>query len=497
MMGTNLSQGVVKTVTNIIPGGGLANGVTMQVAEITAFGCSKVKCVWGSWYGSAVPNDEIMPSNDWYLRAAIFDNANSVFLPFFFHGQRTQVMGQGALVVSDEVAWNCPANTYFGVETCGMTSGFDQQIPGYNPNYNTLLGLTFFPLGGYKGVDDLTLKSASLSANSASGAPAHQVLLGYFGSNGVPSLCAGGNSIPAGTGDAGANWGGGWAARLAWQCFTLPVTAANLTAPYCAYTCIARAGDTQENFLNENQNQRRLSIISMFTTYIDDLGTNNLSDSLATMKSNALAIALLITNLGVKCIGTTLLPKTTSTDNWTTTTNQTVTANETTRQGFNSWRRDTSSAGFVAQAIAQGCPANLIGIYDPAAWVEVNASNVFTHNGSYWHIPTDSAVYTGSVTSNGSTSGFDDSGLASATSGQYTGYAITITSGPNAGLNSCIVGNVTSTGQVVIGAQASAFTNGNTYSLWDKNGVWTIDGTHPTSAGHAQIASNLLAAVII
>jgi|GEM_PF-2612204 len=203
-------------------------------------------------------------------------------------------------------------------------------------------------------------------------------IYGVLAPGSPPPIAVLGDSIASGTGDA-SDLPLGQISRNGFICRAL-----NNGFPYLN---VAQGGESAAVFVANCQ--RRLAACAGCTYAVSNYGTNDLSlFSVATIKSNILSIARQCQALGMKVFWCTLNPKTTSTDNWATAQNQaplttpdgvdpTYPSIELRRVAINTWIRDTSADGFVAQAGGPG----LAGFFDTAAPVEVDASNVITLNG--------------------------------------------------------------------------------------------------------------------
>jgi hypothetical protein len=150
------------------------------------------------------------------------------------------------------------------------------------------------------------------------------------------------------------------------------------------YHYFGRGGETAQAISPLTGNtgfKSRIVRLEACTDAISNYGTNDLNGgrTLAQLQADLLAIWTMLQTRGVRVYQTTILPRTTSSDNWATAPNQTVPAWEASRVSLNTWLRDPSAAGAVAQS-----GGALLGIFDTAATVEVNSANVITLNGGRW-----------------------------------------------------------------------------------------------------------------
>jgi hypothetical protein len=480
-------------------------GLTYQQHEVSPVSVPQVRLVHANWANTGTTagavTSEMTPYGDVYLSASAVDLTNAAFFVASYNGERHKRLSSFGIAVSDPTSCPVVAGTPYGVRTCLMGSGFDQAIPVATNNQGaTTGGAILFPLAGYF-ADDFTFSTVTTGyLTSGTSVPCHQVILGYTGNSPSKSAALLLDSIMQGLGDVfGPGLSGGWGMRFAQQQFNFNVTAANTGTPLCGATNLSKQGDTLENFLQGRQHAGRLALIALHTNCIDQGGINTLiaGGAAATVQASILATASLITGLGVKYIRATLTPVSSTTDGWQTAANQTA-GYLPARTTINNWLRDSSSAGFVKQAIAAGCPASLLAVYDPCAVVEVNASNALTLNGGLWLAPTAAALYTGSVTTGGGSSGFTDSALP-ATANLYRGGAACITSGTNSGA-SAVAGISAMTAAGVLSfnrGYGSNFVAGNTYKIYGAGGITTQDGTHISTYGNILIAQDFPASLLI
>lgn len=474
------------------------NGSTFAFTEVSPVGVPKIRLLYDNYYTNGVPNNELPNTNDIYIHAGVNAYQGVVTDTTINSEQYGRAYGK-QLLITDDIAYPVTANTEFLVRTyCGFTGSTllcprnDGPLPtGYVPSTHE----------GATGEDAVVLGNpyATASANSFQGYGPVAVL-GYTGSQPNPSLGCEGDSIPGGTGDGagerpGAN---GWCLRAVNDIQTLSEQYSGSITPLYGHMIDAHSGDTLANFITAGQHEAQIRDQSFTSTVMSDLGTNDLGVSvIATMKANKLTEAALWAcymqatcpgQLNVKFVAATLLPRTTSTDGGVTVTNQTKTGNETERVQFNDWLRDTSAAGFVAQAAAAtGLSTSAFGVFDASAAVEVNASNVLTQDGGYWIAPTGSAAYSGTITGSPVSNGFTDTAISPSTVNAFRGYTIVFTSGTDAGFNSVVITQAASTGVISAVQFHATPSTGNAYGLWSN--VAFFDGTHPASYGHQLIAA--------
>jgi len=192
--------------------------------------------------------------------------------------------------------------------------------------------------------------------------------------------------------------------------------------------------------------------------------------------------------LGQVFVGATILPAPTSSDGFKTFTGQAKDQFEAGRVLFNQWMRDTSPAGFIAQANAQvaGVPgAGVARVADPCVGLEVNASGVPTLDGGYSPIVTVTYA-TGTSTGSNAINNFNDTGKAW-TPGQYRGAELRIVSGTGAGQYRSIGGN-SATQLLIADAWATTPDATSVYEVTDAPG-W--NGVHPGTRGATLSASGV------
>ncbi len=295
------------------------------------------------------------------------------------------------------------------------------------------------------------------------------------------------DSIGQGTGDLGASPNGGWPCRFLYNQITLADTPTTYGArvPNFPFVQISRAGITAVTIVGRLNSYRAIRVAELARNVIWQAGTNDMvaGTSLATMQANTLLAANWFVQRGIKFFACTLLPRVTTTDNLRTTANQTPTAYEANRQAYNTWIRTT----FVAAVnSAQGLAA----ILDPAAAVEVNASNVLTPNGGRWLLPPTTSDASGSATSNGAAGNFTDTNLGNYQD-QWRGYNLIMTSGVGVTgtTNNAVIRNPTGTNNLTLYTNLpGAPSSGDTYIIFRPT---SQEGTHPTAYGNQLIANSL------
>ena len=303
----------------------------------------------GDYRGGATAEDAI--GNSISVKAAI--EYNGVTYPVTFNGARTAVMDSGGCLVSDGLEISVPvganvwARTYWNAGTGG---------------YVPLLAAV--GTGSYAGSDaavygsDLTDGAGTTSMTATAGnfsVFAPTALLGVPNAP-VSKSCVAmiGDSIVEGSADNPPNDCIGGFVRRA------------LTAAGIPYVDLASGGDTAALFVSNGFH--RSNLLRYATHAICNYGTNDLFGSAATvaqLKANLLTIWAWLKSFNLQVYHCTMLPRTSSSDLWSTVANRSLQGAESNRLALNSWLRDASANGAVAQSNGA-----LVGIFETAWLVE-------------------------------------------------------------------------------------------------------------------------------
>lgn len=495
-MSCNLSHASQIAMTSVFSG---SNGGTALVQEVSPASVSKIRLVYSNYWGNASPAGELAANNDLYVHAGVWNHSTQEAYPVFFRGEKVARVQSRQIAISDDIDFPVSANTFYDVRTSVAVTGPTLTLPtGYGINS----GANGADVAGVEGIatDDASEGPFGMSPGSGFAATvyAHQAVLGFTGATPAKSLALVGDSIMDGTGDAGGRGSGscsGWGVRIANQTFGVNVQYPSIVPGY-GFVLLARGGDTIANFIAAGQNKMRRQVASLATTVLCNFGHNDLGGTLSAIKANYLTLAAMFVAQGQKFIGATILPNTSSSDNWRTLANQAVIGGvfETNRVALNTWFRDTTSSGFIAQLMAAtGCARSMVDVFDACTTVEVNSSGAFAMNGGLWNVPAAGPVYTGAATTGGSGQ-WNDTGLPS-TQNLYRGYVAAFTSGANAGSNAIIKVNRSDSKLVTsLGSLGSAISVGDAYSIYPD--IHTMDGTHPSSWAHAKIAQSFPTSLI-
>lgn len=408
---------------------------------------------------------------------------NTNRLNVWFNNLREGILPPWQILISDPVEIQATAGQPFFVWTRPAVPGSGYLIPLPVPTFGgTGPGGSNNGEGQTNSVDTVDVGTMTQNATNAY---APLAILGYSATP-QRSMAIVGDSIPSGTEDGGTGLMG-YAMRAAMGqtsviAYQYPVT------PLFPCITVSRGSDTAANWVTWTLSQERMRLAMYASTVFCDYGTNDSAtgQTAAQLQANLLALSLPFLQRGKKFIQSTYFPRTTSTDCWTTANNQTDVGGAA-RATVNTWLRDTSAAGFVAQAAANaGVSPSMVSVYDIAAPFEVNSSGVLTPNGGFWLPNTGSPVITGTATGSNTTQLLNASGL-SMTQDQYRGYTIRATSGAQNNVQASVTGNGTNFFNVA-SAWAAGLTAGDTFSVY--NTAYTNDGIHPTSLGHLIAAQN-------
>lgn len=397
----------------------------------------------------------------------------------YANGTETYTVSKRGVLVGSEVQCAITAGATFfertGVTTIGTNGNYarSQLARGGTAQWGANTG---------EGVSnsDLVL-SGSVAANTSSAYSA-SLMLGRLADGTIgPSISIIGDSKAVATDDEGYGPNaGGWAYRA---CISWPGGGH------------AIAGEKLRDTLTASGFLARFELTKYATHILDEYGTNDVGagDSVATMQANFLASALRFMRRGQNYIKATVPPLTDSTNGWFDVAGQTVRANEANRTAINSWIRDTSANGFVAQANAQvaalGSLAGWADFVDPCLGIEVNAANVLTLNGGFIQGAQSAVLDSGTATAASTTSVTDTT--KNFTVNGFKGYVIHITGGTGAGQVRSVAYN-TATVITVGNPFTTAPDTTSTYRIFDGN---SIDGTHESTGGHTREAAAVKAKI--
>lgn len=402
-----------------------------------------------------------------------------------FAGQLFGECAPDGLLISDPVPFDVVAGEVFFVRYAPYVAG-----PSY---YINALGGTMggTNAGALNNGDGLVAGDAVMAGTTGGTFNSNtNCLNGVLGFSSTPQRTVAliGDSICLGTGDGGVmtQWGG-YLVRLMRNQTAFVTTSSNIGSVTSNFPFVhmARGMLTAAAFALRNQSYKELKLAEFATTVVWEYGINDVGagTALTAMQTNLLAVAQWFIARGKKFIACTLTPQTTSTDQFRTAANQTPGVNDSIRTGYNSWLRDASAAGFIAQAGG----LSVADVLDVAAAVEVNPANVSTLNGGRWPSAFSTSDFSGSITSGAATNGFADSSQ-NAAQDAYRGYCLRMTSGAASG-QVVIINNQSATGVYGFATNLSTTPSvGDSYVIYRP---YTADGTHPSTYGHMTIANRL------
>jgi len=458
-------------------------GATTRTHHRMAFASPYLVLVYTGYTGAdAAANNPLKIRATIQLKGSTLADETGARVPVTFNGARYGEPDMDGFVISDPIPFSVSAQQDIFIYTYAQANGAACQIP----LIKTAMGGSAAGSsnnGEGSAADDIVISGASTQGLGVCGyGPV--AILGYS-STPKPSVACFGDSIATGWKDFGSvsNAGG-----YLWRWMRNETAIANTSAHYFEntpnfpFTLCAVQGDTLQRFAQIANSYKTLRVAEFATTWICEYGSNDIaSRTLAQMKADYLTIAGWAAARNKKYLQCTLVPRVTSTDGFLTVANQTVGSGEAVRTGVNSWLRDGSASGFVAQAAALGCTANYI---DAAATIEVNSSGVLTLNGGFWPAAL-TPVKTGTLTAVGTTVETDSTlGVAQ---DFYRGYRLRMTSGAFSGGFSDI-SQQTSAGAMTIVGVGGTPTIGDGYAI---EFAATAEGTHPTTWGHWTIANGL------
>jgi lysophospholipase L1-like esterase len=423
---------------------------TSRVQFFPQVKCQDIVLAYSNYYvasSTSTPN-----TNSINVKVSL--EVNGVLIPVFFNGRRTVTIDGGATIYSDPIGCIIsPTDSVF------VRTYWDAGTGGYIPCNVNLVQINI------NGVQDGVTYGSDLTDSGTVTNTASANSYGPRGFYGIPlnmqkSYLLVGDSIIDGTGDTMRLLGNTGFAAIA--LFNAKIGSTKISTP----------GETAQNFLTKLP--CRAPLIKNHTAVICDYGINDINGgvTLANLQSYLLSIWRYFATRGLAVYQTTITPKTTSTDLYMTTANQTVSANESVRLAINSWLRDTSPNGAVAQS-----GGSLARVLDTAAAVETNGK---------WNVYA-TPIYSGTVSSAG-TNYIVDNSLAIGLRQLDNAAVIKITGGTGAGQTATVWWN---DGVHTIYVNSNWTTTPDSTSTYQIYNVSTYDGTHPTSYGHKLIANTM------
>lgn len=389
-----------------------------------------------------------------------------------FGARTTVTLDPGGRIASDILGVSLAAGDVVAVRTY-LSSG-----TAYAPRQT--FGAVAGASGGFTTTTDLTAPGSAAITGSTGFYYGPSALLGYADSGAAAkSVLVIGDSIGGGGVDSGIQYTapallpGGFLIRA------LSGVAGLLNASI--------GGDLITFFQGTNGSFRRLSNATRANSAIIQDGTNDFANSVSAAVGEAamLAIASEVRRMGIsKVFVLTVVPRTTSTDNWATTANQTPLSTDSQRIAYNTWVRANCPVDPTTKApVAVGTSGALLagsfghpitGIFDVAATVESSL------NSGVWAAA--NRVATGSITSGLNT--ITVAGTTFTSTNQESGgdkgqFAFLAGAGPAGAALGATLGVFVSSTQYAINAVASATVTNTTLVI----GTMTVDGVHPSSRG--------------
>jgi len=403
------------------------------------------------------------------------DPTGAATIPVYFNGRRTAVMESGGILISDPVHVNVADGSPIWVRSMPTVTAGGKWVNSATTFNSATAGTD--GSGVLEGiVTNVDSVDSGTIAGSTSFAFAPVAILGVAASR-KPSVLIVGDSIAADTGVIRS----GEVGYLARAC---------INAGYPLLR-IAEGGERVLTVVNAISFYKRMRLARMATHAICQYGTNDIYGSgrtLAQLKADSLTLWKIMARTGLTTYQTTVLPRPgASTDGYMTVAGQSITdaTKEGIRVGFNTWLRDTTASGAVAQSAG-----TLRGMLDPCTPVEVNAAGALTMNGGFW-AAAGAVVTTGTATSF-TTNVITDTGAARTVSADIALTLAIMTATTGAG-QSCEISANTATAWTLLAA-ITLPTGTVTYQVGPS---YCYDGTHPTEAAHQLIGNALNLATLI
>lgn len=467
------------------------NTGTFRSRHTALVDCCDLRAVFVNWY-VANPSYEGQDTDGPFAMsiAAAWDVGGTVY-PMTFGGSLTGSISPGGIVQSDPLGIEVTAGTAVYVRTYQPTGGYYPTVTASGAG-----------CGGFTATSNLT------STGSAAIPDASSVVNGYgpsavLGTPRVrvtPSVAVLGDSIPSGTGDV--YLGTAQAGYTEWAPGGLPAggfISRALTAGGVPHLSVTHSGDKAHNFTSAFNRFRRAALVSGCTHAICQYGVNDFyfgGQSTAQVQASLITIWSLLAERGMITWQTTITPSTTSTDGWVTTVNQAPTASiGTNRTAFNDWLRGGAPVASASNltAVAVGTSGALLAGqpgHPLAGYFEIADLAESARNSGLWNVSGVRTVSDAAITSAGTTLTSATANFTSADVGKGVYIAGAGTAG--AGLGT-LVNSVASGTQATVNTAASTTVSGASAGI----GVPTVDGTHPTSAGHAAWAAGIVTSSLV
>jgi hypothetical protein len=385
---------------------------------------------------------------------------NGKIFQVYFGGHRSMVVESGATAVSDPIY--CMVKP---TDTVYVRTYYDAGTGGYIPTTHAFQGVS-----AGTGADSITYGVDAVDTAGALAAVSQPLSWGPASVIAVPdsssriSVVMIGDSIIYGSGESFPNDASLWSRP--WGFCARALQPANI-----GFAKLCVGGDTISYWTNSGW--MRIPPAKGGTIVMCNYGINDLTagTSVAALKANLKTVWSYWASKRCKVYQTTITPSSSSTDGFTSTGNQTAFAYEANRSSLNGWLRDGSAAGAVESSVGA-----LSAVFDVAATVEAA--------GGKWAV-TNAALYSGTVTSAGSNWAQDSSQSSIPNHSLDYAAVIKITGGTGAGQVQTITAN-SPQNKYYVASWTTQPDATSTYEIW---WVYTSDGLHPRSVGHAAMAS--------
>lgn len=470
---------------NPLTNNGQSNGTdttaTYRYGHKVTSSCYDVRLVYGNYVGNGVtvsdgPNPiTVKASIEPIVNAVVGSGAAGSVWPVTFNGAASVTIQPGAYAVSDPVPLRAVAGQFMYTRTnVSVSAGgkwtLSQYVGGGDRTYQD----------GFTIGSDITGTGAITGSTFGAGY-GPSAILGVL-ANGVSepkTVLISGDSIAYGAGNTVQDQ-----SYLVQAC----------QAASIAWVNIARASELASGFSGTARRQR-MPLAAGCSHAVVEYGVNDFNGgaSLATIQASLLDIWNDYAARRLRVYQTTITPVATSTDGWLTTGNQTPSAGNAVRVNLNAWIRagapiDPNTKAAVAVgtsgaliAGAAGHPLATCPAY-PLGYIEAADSVESARDSGKWKTPertvADAAITSGSATLTSATAAFTSADVGKSVRVAGAGAA-------GAALSTTIASVTNATTVVLTGAPAGTTVSGASLAI----GVYTADGTHPTSTAHAALAA--------
>lgn len=462
------------------------SSATCKTRHVASVACYDLRLIYNSMLIATVAGTpEVKFGNDFEIKCSV-ELGGGTLVPVFFNGARLKLMKPGSVAISEPVGIRLAAGEVFWVRTyfnriasTSYTDGTGQAgfLASNQTNLCsnvTLRGTLFSGTEGASfssstGVDpflqDKTDSSTIAASNNQGYAPI--AIVGRVETTQAKSVIVIGDSISAGSGDftpgspTNSNFdiysGRGYWPRAFRDSY--------------AITQLACGGEQTVDFIGNTKSFYRYALADYGSTAILALGTNDIMTGGLTAAQLKAKILLLIEKIAPKVskilVGT-MIPRTTSTNGWLTTAGQTTVMTN----SFNSVRVEVNN---WIRELGTGHP-----------YIEIADLVESARDSGLWKAP-GTALDSGTATGGSTTTIVDSS--KSWTTNQWMGYVAAASS--SSGQAGVITANTSNTLTLTVtsGALSPGVSAGNTYTI---HAAYTLDGTHPSAYGHAQMAANVV-----